>query len=146
MNRAEVIMDIVRLYAGLQQKAEAQMDAAELSITMRQMEILDCVKRDMHVHDISRALGISQSAITQQLNKLEEMGMVKKYPDPRDARVALLRVTQKGTKAYNERGEHALEVAVEVLLPLADKELIQYRAMLVKVNTSFNVTDLPFSQ
>lgn len=140
-----MVMEIVQMYSGLQQQAQALMDAADMTITMRQMEIIDCIKRGMPIHEINKVLGVIQSAIAQQISKLEAEGLIKKYADPRDARVTLLRVTLKGNKAYNERGAHALKLAVEILAPLTNKELIQYREMLLKVNHNFQVTVLPFN-
>ena len=60
--------------------------------------------------DLAERLGLTASGVTRTLLPLEKLGLVKREPDARDARVAYAAVTKAGLKLL----EHALVSAVQV--------------------------------
>ncbi|MCW2645652.1 MAG: hypothetical protein QOG07_2782 [Pseudonocardiales bacterium] len=48
--------------------------------------------------DLATSLGVDQSTLTPQAQRLECDGLIAREPDPRDRRAALLRVTQAGQR------------------------------------------------
>jgi DNA-binding MarR family transcriptional regulator len=53
-----------------------------------------------HVSEIARKFGVTKGAISQALKKLERKGLVEKYIDETNNTRLLVRLTDKGRKAY----------------------------------------------
>lgn len=49
--------------------------------------------------DLARHLGVRPSTLSAAINKLERLGYVDRRPEPKDRRVVLLWLTQKGAEA-----------------------------------------------
>ena len=60
--------------------------------------------------ELAQRLGISKQAIGQLIGDLEEMGVVRREPDPSDGRAALIRFTAHGQQALL----HGLSVLKEL--------------------------------
>lgn len=52
----------------------------------------------IRLSDLATSLGVDQSTLTPQAQRLECEGLIAREPDPRDRRAALLRVTQAGQR------------------------------------------------
>jgi DNA-binding MarR family transcriptional regulator len=61
---------------------------------------------------------VSGGAVTKRVAKLEELGLVERIPDPRDARGALIRLTPAGRRLIDRVGARYLEAERAVLEPL----------------------------
>lgn len=70
---------------------------------------------------LSRILHLNSSTLTGVLKRMEQKGYVAKRDDPRDARRALLFVTQKGRELDGPDSD-SVEAAVERLLRRASEE------------------------
>ena len=52
--------------------------------------------------DIARSLGITRSAVSQMVNKLESKGVVRRVPDSRDKKIAYIELSDKARSIYEE--------------------------------------------
>lgn len=55
---------------------------------------------DLHVSEIARKFGVTKGAVSQILKKLERKGLVEKYLDITNNTRLLVKLTDKGMKAY----------------------------------------------
>ena len=65
--------------------------------------------------DLARALGVTTSNVARQLGPLERMGMVDRESNPKDARLALVVLTEAGTRVEREASAIAEERAKTAL-------------------------------
>lgn len=66
-------------------------------MTLRQQVSADGTRQT----DLAQKLSVSKQAIGQLVSELVGLGMVKRDPDPADARATLVRLTAKGQKAQS---------------------------------------------
>ena len=64
--------------------------------------------------DLAEQLGLTASAVTRALIPLEKIGLVKREPDKRDARVGYALLTKAGERVLEEATESAESVSAEV--------------------------------
>jgi DNA-binding MarR family transcriptional regulator len=72
------------------------------------------------VKDIAMELGVSQPTMTVSINNLVEKGIIKKVPDPADARASHLKLTPEGRKLAREKPLHTENIQA-ALASLGDK-------------------------
>ena len=65
-------------------------------------------RKGVRLTDLAARAGITKQAMMQVVNDLDGMGLVKRTPDPRDARAKIVTLTAKGQK---ERGDAAKAVS-----------------------------------
>ena len=51
---------------------------------------------------LAEALGITRSAVSQMVNKLETKGVVRRVPDSRDKKIAYIELSDKARSIYEE--------------------------------------------
>lgn len=61
---------------------------------------------NLHVSEIARKFGVTKGAISQALKTLEKKGLVEKYLDQSNNTRLLVKLTEKGQKAYINHEEH----------------------------------------
>lgn len=70
--------------------------------------------RVMRRIDLAHSVGLSASGVTRLLAPMEKMGIVSKEPNPRDARVSFVKLTDSGASLYADALEtfkiHSSEV------------------------------------
>ena len=79
----------------------------------------------INVTNLSRLLGISRSAISQMMNRLQKKGLVEKHRDPDNDKEILLRLSLKGTIAYHGHEQHHARIYARMhqnLGELSDEE------------------------
>ena len=67
---------------------------------------------------LAKLLGITRSAVSQMVNKLESKGVVRRVPDSRDKKIAYIELSEKARSIYEEsraRVNGLLERIVEKL-------------------------------
>lgn len=64
--------------------------------------------------EIARRLGVTKQAAGQVIDELEELGVVERVADPRDARAKLVRFTKKGRAGLLEGLQVLGEIEAEV--------------------------------
>jgi DNA-binding MarR family transcriptional regulator len=75
--------------------------------------------------DLASRLGITPSGVARQLAPLERIGLVGRESNPRDARLALVILTESGQRVADEAratAEEASEGALSAIWPDADRE------------------------
>ncbi|WP_202975161.1 MarR family winged helix-turn-helix transcriptional regulator [Vallitalea guaymasensis] len=72
---------------------------------------------NLHVSEIARKFGVTKGAVSQSLKKLERKGLVEKYLDETNNTRLLVKLTDKGKKAYLSHEEHH---------KVSDKDILQY--------------------
>jgi len=74
----------------------------------------------INVTNLSRLLGISRSAISQMMNRLQKKGLVEKHRDPDNDKEILLRLSPKGTIAYLGHEQHHARIYARMHQYLGD--------------------------
>lgn len=69
----------------------------------------------LSMSDLARRLGISPSTVTRNLQRLEKSGLVERFADPDDARVARVRLTDAGRHAAGDLAEQEIAFARSIL-------------------------------
>lgn len=87
-------------------------DSPDLSA--RQMAILTTiylVQKPHTVRGLAETLNIAKPAVTRAIDRLSELGLVRRKPDPDDRRSVLVQRTVKGSVFLTEFGEMIVEAA-----------------------------------
>lgn len=90
-----------------------RVDAPDLSA--RQMALLLTVYLTSPPHTVrglAAALNVSKPAITRAIDRLSELGMVRRKPDENDRRSVLIQRTVKGSVFLREFGELVVSAAL----------------------------------
>jgi DNA-binding MarR family transcriptional regulator len=70
------------------------------------------VEEEQSIAALAHALEVTQQAVSKTVSELERLGYVRRRPDPRDARVRLVALTDRGRAAVEAaRDERAAVVA-----------------------------------
>jgi DNA-binding MarR family transcriptional regulator len=75
--------------------------------------------------DLAQRLGVTPSGIARQVGPLERIGLVGRESNPRDARLALVTLTDAGKRVADEAAVTAEEAATSALRAIwsdADRE------------------------
>ena len=116
----EVIRTLVRRFS-LAERA----DVSCCGMTVAQAATLEALaERGLRLSELGRRLGITPSTLTRNLGRLEERGLVRKRPDPRDGRAQTVSLTRRGREAAEDVRRQELVFARSVLdrLPRASAE------------------------
>ncbi len=62
-------------------------------------------KKGVRLTDLAARAGITKQAMMQVVNDLDGMGLVKRAPDPQDARAKIVSLTPKGQRERAEAGK-----------------------------------------
>jgi DNA-binding MarR family transcriptional regulator len=106
-------------------------EEVELGLTETQAISYLTVKGDRGQSDLAADLGITTSAATALIDRLEAAGIATRYPHPHDRRRTLVRLTSKGhgiveqsygwlAAAFERIPEEQLAATTETLLMLAE--------------------------
>ncbi|MEQ8443711.1 MAG: MarR family transcriptional regulator [Alphaproteobacteria bacterium] len=102
-------------------------DSPDLSA--RQMAILTTiylVQKPHTVRGLAETLNIAKPAVTRAIDRLSELGLVRRKPDPDDRRSVLVQRTVKGSVFLSEFGEMIVEAAsMSVGAPVLDEPVQQ---------------------
>jgi DNA-binding MarR family transcriptional regulator len=72
------------------------------------------VEDEQSIAALAAALGVSQQAVSKTVSELERLGYVRRRPDPRDARVRLVALTDRGRAAVAAAREERAAVEAEL--------------------------------
>src|SRR5690348_8760872 len=101
MNQAEELLEHV-LAVGRRIRVELE----NHGLTMRQFNALRVLRAEpMRLGNLARAVEISGPSAVALVDGLENAGLVRRQPDPDDARASLVELTPKGIRRL--RGAHA---------------------------------------
>jgi DNA-binding MarR family transcriptional regulator len=89
------------------------------------LELRDAPGEKMRRADLAQRLGVTPSGIARQVGPLERIGLVGRESNPRDARLALVALTDAGRRVADEASATAEEAATSALRAIwsdADRE------------------------
>jgi DNA-binding MarR family transcriptional regulator len=89
------------------------------------LELRAAPERRMRRVDLAARLGVTPSGVARQLGPLERIGLVAREPHPRDARLALVVLTDTGARIAEEAlptAEDAADRALAAHWPPAEQE------------------------
>ncbi len=100
--------------------------AAGYSMTARTTLSRLLIDGPARISELSRAEGVTQPAMTGLINRLETDGLVRRDPDPTDARAALVVITEAGAAFIAQRrAERGRLLAAQLTrLPAADRQAL----------------------
>ena len=76
--------------------------------------------------------------MTNRLDRLEELELITRQPDPRDGRGSLVTLTRAGIRAVDAAMEDLLESERELLATLSVKDREQLAELLSRLVTEFD--------
>lgn len=88
-----------------------------VDLTSRQQAILFCIYLTEPPHTVrglAAALALHKPAVTRALDRLEEIGLVRRKSDPDDARSILVQRTVKGSVYLSEFADMVARAAGEI--------------------------------
>jgi DNA-binding MarR family transcriptional regulator len=89
---------LVRTYTRLWEQVAAQM-SRDTGLTMTRFDVLthlDMAGGRLGLTDLAGAILLSQSGLSKLLDRMEAAGLIRRDPDPRDARAAFAVITPHG--------------------------------------------------
>jgi DNA-binding MarR family transcriptional regulator len=101
--------------------------SAGYSMTARATMVRLQLEGPARISDLARAEGVTQPALTGLVNRLEAENLVRREPDPSDARAALVVLTDAGQAFIDQRRaerSRLLAAQIEQLDPADQKALL----------------------
>jgi DNA-binding MarR family transcriptional regulator len=122
------VLDFMRLIWALDhalQQTSKRMRSA-IGVTAPQRLVIRLVARfpGIPAGQIARLLHVHPSTLTGILQRLERQGLVRRRPDPKDRRRALLGITEKGRR-IELAGENTVEAAVRRVIARTPRATLQ---------------------
>ena len=82
-----------------------------------------CVGRDIISSELARRIGITRSAVSQIVAKLEKNGIVKRVGSEYDRKIAYIRLTDEAKETFLQQARQANEFADRVLAEFGKERL-----------------------
>lgn len=83
--------------------------------------------------DIAQEFAIGKSAVTAQVNRLFEKGLLHRKPDEKDRRVIFLVLTQEGEKIMEKANDQLHEILGDILQEFSQNEVEAFIGSLQKL-------------
>src|SRR5664279_2288951 len=99
---------LVRTHARLWDEVEAQM-RADHGLTMPRYDVLIHLDRAggrLGLSDLASTIVLSPSGLSKLLDRMEDSGLIRRKPDPRDARSTFARITPRGRSLVAKARRH----------------------------------------
>ncbi len=135
-----VVARLGRLVSYIDRELEANF--ARFGINRAGWDVLASLRRSgppyrLTPTELYRALMRTSGAITNQLHRLEDVGLVRRVPDPGDGRSTFVELTDQGSEIVRRAGPSHLETENRVLAPLDPDERAALAALLKKLLIPF---------
>ncbi len=119
-------LEIRLLALGLPEETSSLLD---YDITLQQMRAFAFVlaRGQTPINKVAEALGIRPNVATGIIQRLVDRGLIERHEDPRDRRIRLLTVTDRGLALIDELSGIVLAKGRELLDRLSDEQLHQLR-------------------
>ena len=120
-------------------RAADQAYAAELDLRVRELRVL----RPVHQHpgisatELRRLLVLDKTLMSKNLALLEQRGLIRREPDPADARVQRLFLTEEGERAWRVSERLGRQMEAEMFGELTPEQWTQLHELLDAVLASF---------
>lgn len=82
-----------------------------------------CEGRDIISSELARRIGITRSAVSQIVAKLEKNGIVKRIGSTFDRKIAYIRLTDEATETFLQQAQQANEFSERVLAEFGKERL-----------------------
>jgi DNA-binding MarR family transcriptional regulator len=92
----------------------------------------------IRLSELAASLGVDNSTLNPQVQRLERDGLIARKPDPRDGRAALLHVTRTGRAALARLHKTRAEMFDEILAGWTDRDRAQAAAVLTRLAEQFD--------
>ena len=79
-------------------------------------------------------MGMESTSLSRSLNKLEDIGVIERKPDPEDKRKSIIHLTESGLKSREIAKNVVLEFNNKVFSKCNDEELSVFFNVLKKIN------------
>ena len=125
----------------LQQKlVKTAFTQIEEHITLLHIEIMHTLREEgtQHIAEIGERLQIPKPQMTHLLDRLEQLNIVHRQPDPSDRRIINVALTEKGRRIGEEFDRVIRDGVGEKLARLSDAELKELSVSLHKLYTLFS--------
>ena len=73
--------------------------------------------------DLAQSVGMSASGITRMLNPMERLKLIEKEPNPRDARVSLVKLTDIGDELLDDATKSVIYLLDEIFEAFKAKDI-----------------------
>ncbi len=123
---------LVRLFANVLNIEEKCLKKGEFSnLSIKEMHIIDSIgiNREPSMSETAKELGITSGTLTIAVDNLIRKGYVERRRSKEDRRVVLIKLTEKGIRAYKAHEDFHKDLVASVLEVLDEKEA----ELLVKV-------------
>ena len=109
---------------------------AKGKMTFPQTVIMDILRarKICKMGDLSKALGVTKSAVTGITNRLIKAGLLKRINSRVDRRIINIQLTSKGAKLAREFGNYKLGLLQDLFSNINAKERLQYLRILGKLH------------
>ncbi len=97
----------------------------------------------MKVLDLSKEMRVSSPFVTQQLNRMEENGLIVRIKDDADRRIVNICLTDKGRAAAEEVTEHFVKMIAGLCERLGEEDS---RELARLINLAFDYFDEKFAE
>jgi DNA-binding MarR family transcriptional regulator len=107
-----VWLGLIRTYARLWDQLEAQL-RRDHGLTIARYDVLaqlDAAGGRLGLSDLAAAIVLSPSGLSKLLDRMQASGLIRRDPDPRDARSTFAQITPRGRALVKQarRSHHAL--------------------------------------
>jgi len=82
--------------------------------------------------ELANAIGVTRSAISQIVNKLEAQGIVVRVPSDTDRKRVYIELTESAKKAYNSEKQHISDTITEISKLMGEKDMATFVKLLDK--------------
>lgn len=88
--------------------------------------------------ELARRLGITRSAISQIVTKLELKGIVKRIDSPTDRKIAYIRLSENTISVFEDQCKEANAIMARVVELLGDDKMKAFFAQYEELSTAIN--------
>lgn len=97
------------------------------------MEFRDAPDRRLSMKSLEKRLHVAQPTVAGLVRRLREKGFVTTEVDPKDARIKVVTLTQRGLECAQEADAHIVQTEARLLAGFTDEERAMLQNMLHKV-------------
>jgi len=103
-----------------------------------EMRLIGCVivhnemGKEIISTQIAESLGITRSAVSQMVNRLEERGVVKRIPSEYDRKISFIRLTDSALEEYNKQKAKVETTIGKISELMGEKDMNQLARLITK--------------
>jgi DNA-binding MarR family transcriptional regulator len=120
-----LILDMTSWYSATTKTIERELSLHGISfsefLVMYQLSL--ATNRTMRRIDLAQSVHMSASGVTRLLNPMERLKIIQKEPNPRDARVSLVKLSDVGVDLFNDAFKTLDQISDRLVKPLHSSEI-----------------------